>query len=130
MGERSGWLNPWSSAATACAILVVATLTGCASPAPKGGSAAGDRDAMYKVENRPDGFTISTTYSRYQFIPESQAVQAACKQGLMATAHDYAESFQRKIEPINEQRIRISMGRNGFTGITSCEASVPAVWAK
>ena len=109
--------------------LACVLLAGCTGPVPKIGGVA-DRDALYKVERRPDGFTISTTLSRYQFIPESAAVQAACKQGLMATAHDYAESFQRKIEPINEQRIRISMGRNGFTGITSCEASVPAVWAK
>lgn len=111
-------------------IVVTTTCVACTSPMTGGGGAFNDRDGTYKVENRPGGFTISSTYSSYQFVPESAAVQAACKQGLMATAHDYAESFGRKIEPVNEQRIRISMGRNGLTGMTSCEASVPVVWAK
>ena len=105
----------------ACGLLVLA---GCASPSSKGG------DAIYKVEDHAGGFTISTTYSKYQFVQESQAVQTACKQGLFAAAHDLAESLGRKIEQINEQRLRISMGRNGVTGMTSCEASVPVVWAK
>ena len=111
------------------AALVVMALVGCATPAPQGGTAA-DRDAQYKVEDRPDGFLLSITYDRYQFIPESSAVAAACKQQLTATAFDVADKKGRKIEPVNEQRIRLSMGRNGFTGITSCEASVPVVWAR
>ena len=108
-------------------LLAAAVVAGCASPSQKGGD---NRDAIYKVEDTAGGFTISTTYSRYQFVPESQAVQTACKQGLFAAAHDLAESLGRKIEQINEQRLRISMGRNGVTGITSCEASVPVVWAR
>lgn len=110
-------------------ILLASALAGCATPAPQGGSAS-DRDASYQVEERPDGFLLSITYDRYQFIPESAALAAACKQQLTATAYDVADKRGRKIEPVNEQRIRLSMGRNGLTGGTSCEASVPVVWAK
>lgn len=113
-----------------CAVIGIAlVVAGCTSPGPLGGR-IGDSEPQYKVEDRPGGFTISTTYSRYQFVPESMSVQETCKQGLLASAHDFAESLGRKIEPINEQRLRISMGRNGITGMTSCEASVPVVWAR
>lgn len=111
-------------------VVAVSLCVACAAPSPKGGTEAGEIDARYKVESRHDGFLISSTYSRYQFVPESAAVQAACKQSLMATAYDYAESFGRKIEPVNEQRMRVTMSRNGLTGMTSCEASVPVVWAR
>lgn len=113
------------------AVFVIATiaLTGCAAPAPQGGTAS-DRDAAYNVEDRADGFLVSVSYDRYQFIPESSAVAAACKQQLTATAYEVADKKGRKIEAVNEQRIRLSMGRNGLTGITSCEASVPVIWAK
>jgi hypothetical protein len=45
-------------------------------------------------------------------------------------AHDIAENRGKKIQPINEQRIRLSFGRNGFTGITSCSATAPADFAE
>ena len=89
-----------------------------------------DRDTEYSVVRRDDGFAISINYSRYQFIPESSAVAVACKSALTAIAFEQAEKQGRKIEPINEQRIRLSMGRNGFTGITSCSAAAVAEWKK
>jgi hypothetical protein len=30
---------------------------------------------------------------------------------------------------VNEQRLRLSLGRNGMTGTTSCTATVPADYA-
>lgn len=104
-------------------------LGACASPSPQGGGAT-DKDASYTVIERPDGFEITVSYNRYQFIPESTAVATACRQALTAGAFDVADKRGRRIEAVNEQRIRLSMGRNGLTGITSCEASVPVAWAK
>jgi hypothetical protein len=69
-------------------------------------------------------------YDRYQFMPESDALAMACKHALTSIAYDVAEARGRKIEPINEQRIRISFGRNGLSGVTSCSASAPAVYAE
>lgn len=109
-------------------VLLVLNL-GCTS-FPGGTGLAGHRDATYKVENRPGGFMISSTSSRPLLVSDSEAVQSACKKSLMATAHDYAHSFGRPIQPLDEERIRINMNHNGTTGMTSCEASVSVVWAR
>lgn len=116
----------------AALLLLSAALVGCASPVQQSQAPQidADKDTSYSVEDRPDGFFLAVSYSRYQFIPESAAVAAACKQALTATAYDLADKRNRKIEPVNEQRIKLSMGRNGFSGITSCEASAPVTWAK
>lgn len=87
-----------------------------------------DRDTSYSVEDRPTGFSLTILYDRYQFIPESTAVAAACKSAITALAHTLAERKGRQIAPLDEQRIQLSMGRNGFTGITSCSATAVAVW--
>ncbi len=87
-----------------------------------------DKNTKYGIEPRPDGFGISIYYSRYQFIPESDAVATACKQALTSIAWEQAEKQGKEIVPLNEQAIRISMGRNGMTGITSCSAFATAKW--
>jgi hypothetical protein len=89
-----------------------------------------DKDTEYGIEQTEDGFGITVYYSRYQFIPESDALAMACKSQLTSIAWEYAEKVGKEIEPINEQRIRISMGRNGFTGITSCQAFAVVKWKK
>jgi len=87
-----------------------------------------DKDTEYGIEDRDNGFAITVFYSRYQFIPESDANATACKSQLTAIAWEHSENVGKKIKPINEQRIRISMGRNGLSGITSCQANAIAEW--
>ena len=89
-----------------------------------------DKDTEYAVTSLPEGFSIAINYSRYQFVPESSAVATACKSALTSIAYEQADKQGRKINPLNEQRIRISMGRNGLSGITSCSASVVAEWQR
>lgn len=110
--------------------LALVLLVGCATPATVSDIPLEkhDENTRYGVEQRSNGFGISVAYSRYQFVPESDAVATACKQALTSLAWDHADSVGREIEPINEQRIRISMGRNGVTGITSCRAYAVASW--
>ena len=112
------------------AVTLAVLQVGCATPMQYSDAqmTAYDRDTEYSVSPRPGGFAITIYYSRYQFIPESDAVAVACKSALTAIAYEQAEKQGRKITPINEQRIRISMGRNGFTGITSCSATAIAEW--
>lgn len=114
----------------ASAILLL--LSGCATPVSHTNIPLStyDKDTEYGIEERDDGFMITVYYSRYQFIPESDAVATACRSQLTAIAWDHSDDKGHKIEPINEQRVRISMGRNGFSGITSCQASVVVKWAK
>ncbi len=111
-------------------LLLSALLSACATPVSHTNIPLStyDKDTEYGLEDRPDGFEIVVHYSRYQFIPESDAVATACKSALTSIAWEVAEKKGRKIDPINEQRIRISMGRNGFSGITSCQAFAVAKW--
>lgn len=111
-------------------LLISALLTACATPVSHTDIPLStyDKDTKYGLDDRPDGFGITVNYSRYQFIPESDAVATACKSVLTSIAWEIAEKKGKKIEPINEQRIRISMGRNGLSGITSCQAFAVAMW--
>lgn len=114
-------------------IILIASLLllgACATPVSHTNTplATYDKDTEYGLEERPDGFGITVYYSRYQFIPESDAVATACKFALTSIAWELAEKKGKEIEPINEQRIRISMGRNGFSGITSCQAFTVVKW--
>lgn len=100
-------------------------LTGCATPVSHTNIPLStyDKDTEYGIEEQVDGFGITVYYSRYQFIPESQAVETACRSMLTSIAYEHAENKGKEIDPINEQRIRVSMGRNGLSGITSCQAN-------
>lgn len=102
-------------------------LTACATPVGYTNKPLqkANKDTEYRIDNNKNGFTITVYYSRYQFIPESDALVDACKSALTSTAYDHADKVGREIESINEQRIKISMGRNGLSGITSCSATVP-----
>ena len=110
--------------------LLLAFLAGCATARQQSDIDLGrsTKNADYGIGPRPDGFEIEIEYSRYQFIPESDAVATACKSQLFALAYQYADSAGRHIEPINEQRVSISMGRNGLTGMTTCRAHGVANW--
>jgi hypothetical protein len=113
-------------------LLLTALVGACATPVSHTNVslATYDKDTEYGLEDRPDGFGITVYYSRYQFIPESDAVALACKSALTSIAWEVAEKRGRKLQQINEQRIRISMGRNGLSGITSCQAFAVAQWAQ
>lgn len=110
--------------------LSLVLLTACATPVSHTNIPLStyDKDTEYGIEDRLDGFGITVYYSRYQFIPESDAAATACKSALTSVAWEVAEKKGKEIEPINEQRIRISMGRNGLTGITSCQAFAVVKW--
>jgi hypothetical protein len=114
----------------ALAVGLIALISGCATPIQQTDAAMTpyDKDTEYAVTPRPDGFAIAVNYSRYQFIPESSAIATACRSAVTALAFEQADKQGRKIKPLNEQRIRISMGRNGLTGMTSCSALAIAEW--
>lgn len=111
-------------------LLLSALLSACATPVSHTNAPLStyDKDTAYGVEDRADGFGITIYYSRYQFIPESDAVATACKSALTSIAWEFAEKKEKQIDQINEQRIRISMGRNGLSGVTSCQAYAVVKW--
>lgn len=108
-------------------ILLLAALTACTYPNSYSQQPMEelDRNSDYSVVENPKGFAITVQHSRYQFIPETDALLQSCKSALLSSAYEYAEGKGREIKPINEQRVKISTGRNGLSGMTSCTASVP-----
>jgi hypothetical protein len=89
-------------------------------------SSSGQPDV--RVQDRPDGFVVTMSRAKYEFVPHTGAMWAACKSDVMATAHDIADRRGREIQPLDEQRIRLSVDRNGLTGITSCTTEAVAKW--
>jgi len=87
-----------------------------------------DKNTEYGIKDRTDGFDIAVLYSKYELIPASDAVAMACKSSLTSIAWEVSEKKGRQIAPINEQTIKISMGRNGLSGMTSCRAFATAKW--
>jgi hypothetical protein len=126
------WAQTISHASRCLAFLPFVLLAGCATPVRYTDKPLTryDKTTEYRVDDRPGGFAVVVEYERFQFIPESSAVTTACRSMLTSLAHEIAEARGRKIQPINEQRIRLSMGRNGVTGITSCSATVPVDYAE
>lgn len=113
----------------ACAILVAA-VSGCTTPADVSQStwSGNDKNAESEIHDTPVGFTIDVKYSRYQAIPEADALLQACRSVLTVRAYDEAKRRGREIVPINEQEIRVSTGRNILNGRTACRAFVEARW--
>lgn len=110
--------------------LVLALATACTTPADvtKPLSTANDKKAKFKVADTASGFTVEVKYSRYQFVPETSALFTACRSILTARAYQEAKTRGREIEPINEQEIRVSAGRNIISARTACHAFVEARW--
>lgn len=111
-------------------LLAVAMMASCATPVgyTEKALARYDKNTTYRVDDHTDGFTVTMYYSRFQFIPESNAVADVAKSNLTAICYDVADAKGRDIQPINEQRIKMSMGRNGLTGITSWTGTVKAFY--
>lgn len=89
-----------------------------------------DKNAKFIVNDTATGFTVEVRYSRYQFMPEMSALLVACRSLVTSRAYDEAKARGRTIEPINEQTIRVSTGRNIVNGRTACRGFAEAKWAR
>jgi hypothetical protein len=113
-----------------CALLGLLLGSGCSSPSRLTDKEMTPYDdhTQYAIEEREDGFVITVGYSQYQFVRDGNSVAEACRSALKVIAHEIADKQNKKIEPLDEQRIRISIGRNGLTGRSSCYAQGVAKW--
>lgn len=111
-------------------LVALALLGACTTPADvtKPISTASDPNAKATIRDTDTGFTVEVAYSRYQFVPETGALMTACRSILMARAYEEAKNRGREIQPINEQEIRVSTGRNIVTARTACKAFAEARW--
>lgn len=87
-----------------------------------------DKNAKFSLDDTPTGFTVEVRYSRYQFVPEAGALITACQSLVLSRAYDEAKQRGREIEPINEQAVRVSTGRNIINARTTCRAFAEAQW--
>lgn len=112
------------------ALSILVALTACSTPAQLTTKEfqTYDKDTKYAVENKSNGFLLTIAYSKYQMIPESQALLKNCKSAFTSIAWGIADKKERKIKMINEQRIRLTTGRNIVTGIGTCEAQAFVEW--
>ncbi|WP_288287796.1 hypothetical protein [uncultured Sphingobium sp.] len=111
-------------------LLCLALVSACTTPADvsKPLTAGGDKNAKFAIKDTATGFTVDLRYSRYQFVPEADALLVACRSIATTRAYEEAKSRGRDIQPINEQTLRVSVGRNIINGRTACRAFVEAVW--
>lgn len=87
-----------------------------------------DKNADFTLHDTPGGFTVEVRYSRYQFVPEQSALLTACRSLVLSRAYDEAKARGREIEPINEQTVRVSTGRNIVNARSACRAFAEAHW--
>src|ERR1044072_9385932 len=91
-----------------------------------GGSRPHSKDTAYRVDDSPSGFTLYVQQAHYQFVLNDE-IQASCSQVIKSLAHEIGESRGHKIE-FDNQHVKMSFGRNGVNGISSCTAMVPVIW--
>jgi hypothetical protein len=116
------WITP-------TAVLALAVASGCEAPARYTAlpMTPYDKDTAYRVDDSPSGFTLYVQQARYQFVLNDD-ILASCTQAIRSLAHEIGERRGHKIEFDNE-RVRMSFGRNGVNGISSCTAMVPVIWS-
>ena len=112
--------------------LIVLALGACTRPADVSRPAVdlSDTNAKIEVKDAPSGFTVDVRYSRYQFIPETGALIVACRSLATARATAEAKLRNREIEPVTDESIRVSAGRNIVNGRTACRAFVEVRWKR
>ena len=112
------------------AVAALVLVAGCSEPTQytSGPMTRLDSNTQYRTDDRPGGFQLTVTYSTYTFTAEPSATMQVCQRTLVALAHELAEKQGRKIKPIDDQRMRITPGYNGITGISSCSATAPVDW--
>jgi hypothetical protein len=129
-----GWVPPrgaWGRPLGA-AVLMSSLLIGCARPATgRDDSLTGfDRGEYHVLREHAGGFTLGVLYSRHQFHPDTAAVTSACRQMLTKIARELAEVRDRRIKPIDESRIKLSVRRDSSKNVTSCAVMVPVEFAE
>ena len=113
-------------------LLPVLFVVGCSVPATFTDAPMSpyDNHTKYRVDDSDKGFVIVIAYSRYLGHAESEAIATECKSALTNIAYIHADKVGRKIQPVNEQRIQLSLGYSVLTGVGECSARTEVEWQK
>lgn len=83
-----------------------------------------DKETEYYVEQNDQGLMVYVTYGSYQFIPDQSPVIDLCRAATVQVAMEEAQHIGRAIQDIDPKTIRLSMGRNIWTGTTTCSSKL------
>jgi hypothetical protein len=114
------------SAVMAC--LMSAACTTTAPPYSGRQMSTYDVSAEYAAEYVPDGFTLAVNYRYQQFTMLPGTAASECRTAVSNVANSLSERWNRPIEPIDGQRVRLSTSRNWFGKVTACSATAPIAW--
>ncbi len=70
-----------------------------------------------------DGFQLNLTHSRYQFITDMDELMATCRTSVGQVAEQLAMAKEREIQPIDSDKIAISIKRDHALGLSTCKAT-------
>lgn len=108
------------------ALLLVVLLSACTPQVAYRGPMREVGNKTYvAVEDSAQGFLITVEYTA---SVGSGPTATACKSALLAQASAYAARRERTIQPIDEQRITMSVGYKGL--VPNCVAQVPVEWQR
>ena len=108
-------------------LFVVTMLAGCAAKLekiPLQETHSYDKDTKFAIKEEGDGFFLTMDYVRSRrFLEFDAAYSKACKSQLTSIARELSDKTGRKIKPVNEESIKVSMNDD-----TSCHAQVKVEW--
>jgi hypothetical protein len=105
--------------------LVVAVLLSACTTAADFTAAPYDRrsgDTAWRLDEDPQGFTVSVRQDLYRFIPDAAGTEASCRREAVALALVEARRRGRVDARVDERLVRSSFGRNGVSGVSTCTA--------
>jgi hypothetical protein len=106
-------------------VLAVVFLSACTRPAQYSAVPLRPYDAntRYAVEERENGFVLVVEFRQRAFVPRSDAeMHEACISALTSIAADEADKQGRRLQPLDPATVRVSTGRDGVSGHSSCSA--------
>lgn len=86
-------------------------------------------ETAYHVTPVSDGIHLQVYYRRYQFANALTVYKAECVERVRQVATAYAHQHGHQMEPFNDYTIRTEIYRNGWRGITACDAYVQVRWS-
>ena len=114
-------------------LVVLAMLAGCASKReyiPQQEAYSYDKNTSFAMQEESDGFMLTVDYAKEpSFLEFHSAIAKQCKSQLTSIARELSDKTGRKIKPVNEERITISVGDDDNDARkVHCHAQVKVEW--
>lgn len=91
---------------------------------PEALKSQGDFDLEYGVMESSEALKLSLSYSKYQFVPDRDAVKQVCISQIKRIAETYASDHNKFLANLADSEPKVSTRRNGGLGMTYCQATL------